>query len=392
MQSMVKSHFSFQDTNCPLEKHWFPYVLSFAFKSLNFSSLHTCSSTTLKCVLQLQKKLSESFTLHRDSVFFLGQNISRLPAATGTVLMEFSIKQFQFVSKGSSVSHISAYYGHAIQFQIYHNLGLNLSIHELYFASGEDCMKGNISVFHGFVSFNETFGHNASLFFCGQHSTLSVFPGVSKLQISIFVHLVVVFLANATFSVVDLRAAQSFLTTSHHSPLQSHIKYSSNKTIMVYMITTKKNCFIELIDCISASHNTTVHDGPRFQSKPVTPTKSVYKTTSFQSVAKISVLQGNVKTNETFNLNSHPVQIAQNITIGENTTTSAIPTADSHSSPFVVFLAGAFNFSLNVTVINMRFKGDNKTCRFGGLVAVETSRHGYHESFALCADGDFSSL
>lgn len=175
---------------------------------------------------------------------------------------------------------------------------------ELYFTSGDDCMKGNLSIFQYLFPLKEKFRHHEFLWYCGQHSRLDIFPNVSIVQIGAFVHLYMTFAVKTTFCVMDTGSVQSHQTVSKRFILLSHISFMKTKTVLVFLIKVSKICHVVLLHWKTTTNTLPVFDGPSFLTKTTSPQGNVYQTSNFQSIVQVSLNSGQFDDDGHFNITS----------------------------------------------------------------------------------------
>ena len=79
------------------------------------------------------------------------------------------------------------------------------------------------------MPFEKTMNSKELLSYCGQYSSLNVYPATSKLQINAFIHLQMYMIINATFSVLDKNTARSFQIITHKANLMSQTLFQNDK-------------------------------------------------------------------------------------------------------------------------------------------------------------------
>ena len=169
-----------------------------------------------------------------------------------------------------------------------YNLSVNLTILYLYSSFGSECSKGNVSLFDDFVPFKETRKWKVLLSYCGQYSSLNVYPGVSKLQISAIIHPQMIRIMDAIFSIFDKNSARSFKMASNKVNLISQNLFKNNKLVLIFALTVRKSCNIKLTVHLWPKRKFIMYDGPGFLSRTVTAVGNVYKSSTSQCVLRLS--------------------------------------------------------------------------------------------------------
>lgn len=227
--------------------------------------------------------------------------------------------------------------------------------------------------------------------FCGQHSTFSLYPSFSAVDVRIIAFRPDDLTLTVIYSVVDNKNTIHSLTSLTQDP-KPYITHTigGDCAVLSYCIKVQK---VKHVVIYTADLKVVIYDGPGFLSPIVKPNRSnVVSASSFECTVQVLY-----EINKT-----HPVRFDSNLisTVqvhhqsSENQTGVVfdLPWPKYDTIPSVVSIQAETGLQINATVLVMRCIGlASITCKYAGLTAAEAFPHGYKEHVVMCHNHNISS-
>ncbi len=372
-------------------KVWFEYVREFLFLTLNNFQI---SSRKFDSALERQFKYSGTFLHHSLDKIDINSTMKRITVKKLSGVMvnvfpqNFDCDARHKKWKACDFSSVDVHYKFVWKFHLDKNMRLNLTFIELSFSSGEqDCKNGNLRVFENLTS-SHTF------YYCGQHPVFGLYPSFSNVLIQ---------LSTSYFTLVQHKVVAEFVSfdrdcvVSHHSTTfgfpsakqLSVITLRNRITIYHYLVQTKKiYCLVAHVHPELLNH-AVVFDGPGSLSEIAEYSGSRFELSSFQCLAKVTVLPHKICVATQFSFTSVSKKQITSLRVTSNSNQSFKISSIDHDAvkvgPFIASLHSEHDHQINVTVTHLHYLGtESQTCQYGGFVTGQHFGDRYKESIPLC--------
>ena len=335
------------------------------------------------------------FSLHKYVTYFAKKSkavLSLNDYSPGTEIKMASGKMYICTEMGNQLwKHVEYYnndyyYQFTATFKTDQRLSLNITFQELYFSRvNMDFKAANISVFES-GSEKEA---QLSIAYDGYHAAFSLYPTKGSCMLQTSVHLNILLVLNATFSVVDSNLVKTL-----------HVTNSSEIYLFSFWYIYKDHVEISSFIQIIKSHKITlklfqnylnqhlVHDGPGSMSDTLDPQfflgheMYIYSCSSFQSLVKI--ISSNI---EAISVNYSAIRLntALKKTIYKFNKLTLLG-YQCNTSPCLIIFNAQNGFQVNATVLNMSYKSTilHQDCRIGGLSVIADLNGNQHENGHFC--------
>ncbi len=366
-------------------KHWFSYVSRFLEKATKRSG-----KESLTLMIEHGRRFAVLMTRHQGKVLnfadvpgFVFQNTGNLVSIVNTDGFPCNIaKEYP----------PSCYvYSSTVKFQLDRRLSLNLTVHDLLFASGpKDCLAGNFTI----SKINE---EPAILRLCGHYSNLKVFPGFSDVEAKITFFNSIHHWFQSSFSIVDKGFVSSFQTYDQALvyPIQQLVLHDIKLLLLDYFITVDKVKYISVFETTSTAINIQVHDGPGVLAPAIEGVQGSYVCTTFQCLVIVRATSSDRHINFLASIFTETTKVS----ISSETVLN-LPGDHCARTPCVIQLRTNHSSQINVTNLATNYKGKKLNfkgfdvgsllCTFAGLIAAEHLRGIYQESYTVCTEHNHS--
>ena len=230
--------------------------------------------------------------------------------------------------------------------------------------------------------------------YCGHQTNFNIYPSYNVIDISIHSYKHSFFAFTALQTIITERLIVSFETSNSSVPDISsvHLIHLIKSEILVETFHIKVRKIHHLVVQFSetGSYTHELYDGPGFLSTNLRNSGYVYKTSTFQCVARISTYIKLVPEEERFfNYASKSLKISRTFNISSNKTgvTITLPMSLCAPNHCAILLFSDETYHINITVLEIIYKGPTgERCKYGGLVTGEETLMDYKESLTVCEE------